>query len=100
MLDRSDLPDDRPTANRVIDVSGWEAHPERHPVSTGRGRLGVWVSVATAVLLVVTLVVGVWLTTSITQRNAGTTAAVIAGIPATLMAATLLVGLAIRRRHH
>jgi len=100
MLDRSDLPDDR-TALDTVDAPAWE-HPPLRPRArsgSGWGRRGTLVlSTLSAVLLSVALVFGVWLATSTTERSAGTTAAVLAGIPAALLAATLMVVLVGRRR--
>jgi len=99
LLDRSDLPDDRSAFDGHIDTSRWErprlmaAPPPRR-----RGRVALVLSICSAVLLCVALVVGVWLATSTTERNAGTIAAVLAGIPAALLASSLLVSILGRRR--
>jgi hypothetical protein len=97
MLDRSDLPDDRRTLDALVDAPSWE-RPRLISATPRRGRLALVLSICSAVLLCVALVLGVWLATSTTERSAGTIAAVLAGIPAALLAATLLVGIFGRRR--
>jgi len=97
MLDRSDLPDDRSALDSDVDTR-WE-RPRLIPAPPRRrGRLALALSICSAVLLCVTLVIGVWLATSTTERSAGTIAAVLAGIPAALLAASLLVSVVGRRR--
>jgi hypothetical protein len=98
MLDRSDLPDDRTALDSYVDSPGWQSRPEPFHLAGQRSRLGIVLSVACALAMALVLVIGVWLATSITQHSAGTTAAVIAGIPAALLAASLLVVLLGRRR--
>ncbi len=97
MLDRSDLPDDRGAADRFGGAPGW-GRPRQSAAAPRRGRLALTLSICSAVLLCVALVLGVWLATSTTERSAGTIAAVLAGIPAALLAASLLVGIVGRRR--
>jgi uncharacterized membrane protein len=96
MLDRVDLPDDRVELDTFVDAPGW-----RSRAAGGRGvgrRLTLILSGLSAVLLTIAAVFGVWLATSTTERSAGTTAAVLAGIPAALAAASLLVALIGRHR--
>lgn len=97
LLDRSDLPDDRTALETYVGAPGWSQR-EPFAVRGRRARLGLVLSIVTAVLLGVAVVFGVWLATSTTERSAGTLAAVLAGIPAALLAAALLVGV-IGRRH-
>jgi hypothetical protein len=101
MLDRSDLPDDRSTSRTIVESPGWSARrDDARVVGSGRGpRLAAVVSVAGAVVLAALLIVGVWLATSTIERSAGPAAAVLAGIPAALLAASLLVALIGRGRH-
>jgi len=97
MLDRSDLPDDRRAFDGRVDTR-WE-RPRLIPAPPRRrGRLALVLSIGSAVLLCIALVIGVWLATSTTERSAGTIAAVLAGIPAALLAASLLVSVVGRRR--
>jgi hypothetical protein len=97
MLDRSDLPDDRSALDAYVDSPGWHSRPPSFQAST-RSPWGIVLSVACALAVALVLVIGVWLATSLTQHSAGTIAAVIAGIPAALLAASLLVMLVGRRR--
>jgi hypothetical protein len=102
MLDRSDLPDDRSTARTIVESPGWSTRrDDARVVGSGRRdpRLAAVMSIAGAVVLGVLLVVGVWLATSTIERNAGPAAAVLAGIPAALLAASLLVAVIGRGRH-
>ena len=95
MLDRSDLPDDRTAIDTFVES------PRRRAADRPRGaarRLTLVLSGLSAALLTVALVFGVWLATSTTERSAGTTAAVLAGVPAALLAASLMVALIDRRR--
>lgn len=96
MLDRSDLPDDR-AALDTVDPPSWQ-RPRLIAAAPRRSRVALVLSICSAVLLCVALVLGVWLATSTTERNAGTIAAVLAGIPAALLAASLLVGVLGRHR--
>ena len=96
MLDRSDLPDDRSALEGYVDAR-WE-RPRLIPAPRRRGRLALALSVVGAALLCIALVIGVWLATSTTERSAGTMAAVLAGIPAALLASSLLVSVVGRRR--
>ena len=96
-LDRTDLPDDRSAFVRVVDAPGWQ-RPRLIAPPRRRGRLALALSICSAVLLCVALVLGVWLATSTTERSAGTAAAVLAGIPAALLASSLLVTILGRRR--
>lgn len=96
-LDRTDLPDDRSAFAHVVEAPGWE-RPRLIAPPRRRGRLALALSITSAVLLCVALVLGVWLATSTTERSAGTVAAVLAGIPAALLASSLLVTILGRRR--
>jgi hypothetical protein len=100
MLDRHDLPDDRTAIDTLVESPAWARRVDHHARGRMvRGRAALVLSVLGAVLLAVALVFGVWLATSTTERSAGTAAAVLAGIPAALLASALLVAL-IGRRHH
>jgi hypothetical protein len=101
MLDRSDLPDDRSTSRTIVESPGWSTRrDDARVVGSGRGpRLTAVMSIAGVVVLGVLLVVGVWLATSTIERSAGPAAAVLAGIPAALLAASLLVAVIGRGRH-
>jgi hypothetical protein len=94
MLDRGDLPDDRTEIDTFV-ASPRRAANRRHGAA---GRLMLVLSGLSVALLTVALVFGVWLATSTTERSAGTTAAVLAGVPAALLAASLMVALIGRRR--
>jgi hypothetical protein len=97
LLDRSDLPDDRSAFDGYLD-GRWE-RPRLIPAPPRRrGRAALVLSILGAVLLCVAMVLGVWLATSTTERSAGTVAAVLAGIPAALLASSLLVSVLGRRR--
>jgi hypothetical protein len=95
MLNRTDLPDDRSALDGYVDSPGWRSRPESYRAGSP---WGVVLSVACALAMALVLVIGVWLVTSLTQHSAGTTAAIIAGIPAAVLAASLLVTLVGRRR--
>jgi hypothetical protein len=101
MLDRSDLPDDRTALDTFVEVPGWERRPLVRETASGaaaRRRLTLVLSAISAALLSVALVLGVWLATSTTERTAGTIAAILAGVPAALLASSLIVALIGRRR--
>jgi hypothetical protein len=99
MLDRSDLPDDRTAVDTFVDPPGWEPRESRGRGLPGRGgRLPLILSGLSVALLTVAMVFGVWLATSTTERSAGTTAAVLAGVPAALLASSVMVALLGRRR--
>lgn len=97
LLDRSDLPDDRTLLDGYVDASRRE-RPRLMATPRRRGRVALVLSIVSAVLLCVALVFGVWMATSTTERNAGTIAAVLAGIPAALLASSLIVTVLGRRR--
>jgi hypothetical protein len=96
-LQRTDLPDD-PRAESVVETAGWEVQNAFPGRPTGRSRLVSVVSLLTAVLVAVAVAVAVWVATAATGRSVGATAAVIIGVPATLLVASLLASLAGRRR--
>lgn len=98
MLDRSDLPDDRTAIDTFVESPGWEPRSARRGLAGRSGRVTLILSALSVVLLTVAMVFGVWLATSTTERSAGTTAAVLAGVPAALLASSTMVALLGRRR--
>lgn len=95
-LQRTDLPDD-PHAETIVETAGWDVG-HTFPGTRRRGRLGVAITAMSAVLVAIAVAVAVWAATTVTGHNAGLTAAVIVGVPAVLLVASLLVSLPGRRR--
>jgi hypothetical protein len=98
LLQRSDLPDDAGRA--TVDTAGWDAPSSFPGADTVRGRLMTALAILAGLLVAAAIAVAVWVGTSGAGRGPSVTAAVVVGVPAALLMASLLATVVGRRRAH